>query len=540
MSGDADGRGRARRRARALALPCVLAALAPGCVAPGTDYEALPFYREDRTTPGIVRHDVPLALLTLDRVAAGATAPVVSAVPHRELPQREERGGYVLRFPWPLGTWVGDGRHHNFLLTGLLGGEGLATAGPLGRALSSDAAVREDVLAAFAQDPEAGGVGSVPFVFYDQQVDHDDLPDLGERTDVDRDVGLLPLFAWGGGDREGEGYLALAPFGGVTRGLLGKEEITWFGFPYPLYARVEDRSYTSHHVLWPFVNWLEGPRNSGFRVFPFYGSYARKGLRGQPIYERTWLLWPFLTFASDGLDDPGGSTESFMAFPFYGRVAGPDRDVWSVLFPFFKYEDDRARETWDLRAPFPFLMVGGGRDRWRFDLWPFFGLKERPGFARQFLLWPLGRHESMETADVSFSGVWALPLFWRTRWLRKADGAEKSNTRVYPLLHARAERDGSLEVAGLSPLWLDDPGFERTLGTLLRLYRYRRDADGGTEHQALLGLVSWRDLPARPGRAEYSRLSLLFGMVQVRSLGDEGGLRLLWLLPELTWGGGAS
>ena len=41
-------------------------------------------------------------------------------------------------------------------------------------------------------------------------------------------------------------------------GLLGREEMTWFGFPYPFYLHVKEADYQSRHILWPFVNWVEG------------------------------------------------------------------------------------------------------------------------------------------------------------------------------------------------------------------------------------------------------------------------------------------
>lgn len=543
------------------------AAVLAGCAAPGTDLEALPFYREDRTDPAVTRVDAPPILLAFDAadlapVESGASAAVPGEPPHEDrplLPDQDHRGlAWLLRFPWPFGLITSDGKHRSVSVTGFLAGEGVGTQpGPAGRLLSPEGAVRHDGLANFASDPEAGGIGTLPFVFYDNFVDHGDLPDYPTR-DEDHDVGLLPLFAWGDGDREEESYFALMPFGGVTRGQWGKEEITWVGFPYPLYACAQDRMYRSHHVLWPLVNWIDGDTRpeperygeakvDGFRVLPFYGHYERTSIRGEPVYDRTFVMWPFLTWASDGLNEPV-PTETFMAFPFFGSLEAPERSVTTVMFPFLKWEEDRRWDTWEVRAPFPFVKVGGGGDgRWQLDLWPLWGAKHRPGveeregrpgrptYDRWFALWPLVRAESLEGGGGrDYSGVYALPLFWRTAW-SKAGERDEVSMRVFPLLHWRHRRDGSAEWAVLSPWWRDDDGFQRVLGPFLRLYRWSRDRHGGTEHQALLGLASWRDLPAVPGRPEYSRLSVLFGLVQVRSLGDEGGLRLLWL-PEITWG----
>ena len=538
-------------RAAASVRRCLPAAalLLAACAAPGTDLMALPFYREDRTHPPVVSADVPLLLLNMDTAELPARSPdepegeplppadpaaVDSAVPtERHL---------ALRFPWPLGLWLKAGQRHTFTLTAILGADTSRNAGPLGRALSGQEGVSKNVLPSFGSDPEPGGITSFGLTFWDTQVDHADLPDV-PGTELDRDISLFPLFAWGGGDGEEHDYLAVFPFGGTTKGLIGKEKITWYGFPLPAYAKVEDRAYESTHILWPFVNFVDGERHQGMRVLPFYGHYEHQDSFGRPVYERTFLMWPFLTWQRSGLNEPRGPTETFFAFPFYGRIHGPGRNNVTVLWPFFRWETEDLTDSWELRAPFPFLILGGGDERYRADLWPLVGFRGRPGYARQFALWPVFRHESLDTGRSRFRGLWLLPLFWRTHW-EDRDGASETRLKVWPLLHYRHLRDGTVDFALLSPWYRDDPdGFERILGPFLRLYRWHRDPQGGSEHQLLLGLCSWRDLPAlpevpgeAPGRPAYWRLSLLFGLVHWRTLGEEHGLRLFWL-PEITWGG---
>jgi hypothetical protein len=527
------------RRSRApLSLALVAVALAAGCAAPGTDLEALPFYREDRTTPAITLIDVPLALLSYDHFEAEDIAPVASyAVPEGEPPPDEDLT--ILRLPWPFGAWVNDGTRRYYTLTAFIGGEGIGTAGPLGRATATAGDVRARPFAALSSTDASGGAGTLPFVFYDTFIDHDalgDAPTAEQEVGDDHDLGLLPLFSWGDGSSEEHDYFAVAPFGGTTKGLIGKERITWFGFPYPLYAHVEDRAYDSHHVLWPLVNWVDGPLNDGFRILPFYAHYERKNQEGHPLYDRTWLLWPLITWQTESY--PGERpTETFFAFPFYGQIRGPSVSSTTVLFPFFKYTETEFPERWELRAPFPILQIAGGPDYWKFDLWPLFGLKERGDSSRQFALWPIFRHEAMEYDHASFDGWWFLPFFWTTDWYHKEHDTHESTTRVWPLLHYRRTPGDTVDFAALSLWWWDDVGFERTLGAFTRLYHYHRDPDGGVEHQALLGAFSWRDLPAleEVDRPAYWRLSLLFGLFHLRSLGGESGLRLFWL-PEITWG----
>ncbi|MBL4847429.1 MAG: hypothetical protein JKY65_18075 [Planctomycetes bacterium] len=527
-------------------------------MAEGTDFHALPFFRIDRTTPGVVQVDVPPILMTWDTFPSAKSEDEIKgqdAAPRGELaPSRtktnkagEPERDYLVRFPWPFGTWIKRGDHRFWTYTGFILAQDTGSPGPAGRALSTDGAVRKDPFTALASDPESGGILSLPFVYANTTTDHEDHPGREDRTDIDHDIHLWPIFVYGSGEQKGldeeraddHDYFALFPFGGVTKGLLGKEKITWFGFPYPLYAHVRDRSYESHHVLFPLVNWVSGPQNSGFRVLPFFGHYERTGLKGEPIYTRTFVLWPFLTWSTSGMNEPV-PTETFFLFPFFGRQTGYKFQATSILWPFFKYTTRQTDEgdDWEVRAPFPFLQFGASPTGWKFDMWPLFGVKERgKTLHRHFFAWPIWRYESLNyKSGRSFSGQWLLPFFWRTRW-DDVEGTSQHKWRLYPFLHYRKYRDGSLDIGGLSPYWFDDAGFQRTLGSFMTLYRYQRDSEGGTQHDFLLGLLGLRDRPPSAERAAYSRLSFLFGLFQYRNLGGERGLRFLWLLPEIRWGG---
>lgn len=490
-----------------------------GCVADGTDFEALPFVRIDRTEPEVTLVDVPLLLLSVDTYPAKETPPD-SDVEEAEADadegaEQEEDRDYRVRFPYPLGVFIKRGKHTNWFLAPSLFSDGSTNSGPAGRGLSSEDGVSRDALANFASDPEPGGLSAIPLIFSATWTDHNDIPDT-DGEDMDSDIHLWPFLAMGYGDKDEDDYFAVAPLGGVTKGVLGKKRITWFGFPYPVYANVEDRAYESHHVLFPFINWVDGPQNEGFRVLPFYAHYERKGVRGDPIYEKTWIMWPFFTWSRSGLNE-AVPTETLFLFPFYGRTWSKDYASLSIMWPFFKYEertDEKGRMSWELRAPFPFFQIAEGPEHWKFDLWPFFGVKARKGYSRTFFMWPMGRLESMETSDKTFSGQWLLPLYWRTRWDYLESGQSEERVRVFPFVHYRKLKDTSVDVSAISPWVFDDPGFERIFHPFFRFYRYHRDADGGTEHQALLGLFSYRDLPAVPEREKsaYTRLSLLFGL----------------------------
>jgi len=288
-------------------------------------------------------------------------------------------------------------------------------------------------------------------------------------------------------------------------------------------------------------------------------------------------MWPIVSWArnSEQVGSYDEETDEFRAtpteeifiFPFFGRIVGPDDKDYTVLWPFFRYNEIPSTNFWELRAPFPIFIISHGSDpalvrqgktaeRIRFDIWPVFGVKTRPGYIRYFGAWPIYRFEARDDDWADDTKIFFVPLFqWhhhhekeKTKEFPK--GPDYQRTRLWPIfLYRRGARD-DVEFATLSPLLWDDPnGFERILYPFFRLYEYKRSSVGAVQHRFLLGLASWRHDPAvedaaRGGysRYEYTRLSLLFGLVQYRSGGtleeesSRSGLRLFYL-PEITWGG---
>ena len=112
-----------------------------GCAAPGTDLEALPFYREDRTSaPLAVSAEVPLLLLSLDaadvEVDPAEAGPVMNEDGEPTQPGEpylEARS--IVRWPWGFGRFIQRDEHLNYQLTIPFFAQGLVTSGPLGRAL---------------------------------------------------------------------------------------------------------------------------------------------------------------------------------------------------------------------------------------------------------------------------------------------------------------------------------------------------------------------------------------------------------------------
>ena len=346
----------------------------------------------------------------------------------------------------------------------------------------------------------------------------------------DDDTLLFPLLATGHHPVEGR-YLYLFPFGGNLKGLLGKDEAV--GVLFPLYGWARRGETISHHVLFPLISYTHGGGYSGFRFLPFYGHMEKRDADGELVFNRTTILWPFISWAYENTNSRN-PFHSLVVFPLFGITRSGWMDDTSILWPFFRWWEDKRTGYSEYRAPFPFLIVGSGPEQFRFDVWPLFGYRKRGDYERFFALWPIGRHERQETEEYVDERLWILPLLWtHTRTYKGlTEGAPPlgvdRQVNVWPLVRYEDRMDGTFEVAVPAPLWFEDPtfNFDTILGPLWRLFRYRRDADGYRRLDLLLGLFSWRATPEGD-----ERWDVLGGLVGHTARADgTGRTRLLWFL----------
>jgi len=305
---------------------------------------------------------------------------------------------------------------------------------------------------------------------------------------------LFPLF-YGGASSRGR-YFAFFPFAGKLRGLLGQDEIDFYLFPFYWHSRHEDAH--SLHVVFPFYNRVWGGGRSGARFWPFYGHYHYLAPDGRERSERWFIGWPFYIRQRNELNTKHPS-ELFFIFPFYGRSESDRTLTRAYFWPFFNTTlDKRTGRKVYFGFLFPYRFTDG-----QFDLWPFFGVKHSAEDApiaeagvrvryRQFIIWPIERYTESEDDHRFTKRFWLLPFWWAYREVRKADGEENLERKLWPLFryHRRGDRADFFLPC---PLWFEqERPFERFYARLWRLFLYHDDAEmKGWE--ALFSLLSYRD-----------------------------------------------
>ena len=381
--------------------------------------------------------------------------------------------------------------------------------------------------------------------------------ELIDRTDVDfllplgsykrdgREVQwhLYPLFQWRdgvdldgfdkwafmatplitGGKRGAAGsYFHFWPFGGTLKGALGKDYIATVLFPIFAYTRLKE--YENYHVLFPLICWAEGRGNEGWRFLPFYGHFKRTNPEGVVLYDRTTVLWPFLTWETNN-NNSQNPWSSWVFFPFYGQVRSPAVDETVFLWPFFKKSEDKREHFVDWHLPFPIVWVSTG-SKTRFDIWPLAGGLKYGGYSRWFVLWPFVRHQRHETDEGVETDFWVLPFYWDWDRVYK-DGKEDSRFKIWPFFRKERRRDGSSGFHALSLFWfIDETRFEEVLGPFWELVRYREDGKGRNDLHLLFNIFrrEWRD---DGSESDWEVLGGLFGH---SAKGEEGKVKLFWFI----------
>jgi hypothetical protein len=354
----------------------------------------------------------------------------------------------------------------------------------------------------------------------------EETPDRWERRWM-----VFPFFFGGETPVLGK-YFAFFPIAGELRaGILAKDEIHFYLFP--VYWHSRKGEFHSLHLVFPFYNQVWGGGMDGWRIIPFYGHYTSVTQDGRPRYEHSFVLWPFYISQKNDLHTLHPSRLVFF-FPFYGTNENDRTLTRTYLWPFFNTTLDKrnGKKTY-FGFLFPYHFSEG-----QFDLWPLIGFKwketesaltqEVEGVRhrrRHFVLWPIERYDRQEDKRRLTVRFWLIPFFWRFYDLRKIDGEEAREWKLWPLCGYRFT-DGrtTFYLPDVFPFRQERP-LERFYGRLYRLYLYVDDADQ-TGWDFLFSILRYRNL-----KKEETRTFTFLGGLFEREARPEGARYRFFYLP---------
>jgi len=346
------------------------------------------------------------------------------------------------------------------------------------------------------------------------------------------------LLAFWGETEQGESYGGFFPVYGKLKKRFGKDEMNFL--LWPIYSDSREGENRTYSFLWPIFSRTEGGGREGFKIWPLVGHEKKEN-----DYEKLFFLWPIFHFEKRYLntDDP---TEISMVFPLYVSSASSKRVSRSVIWPFFNYtyDEDEKYTQWDF--PWPLLQWAKGEDKSLLRIFPLYSRKLWEDRQSGYILWPLYMYERQEDEKYKKEVIRYLLLSKDQTEFLKDEGKEARILRIWPLFYYSLRKEGSLQFYFPALLPIDDEGYERNWGPLLRLYEYRRNPAGESESKFLWGFYVHRKNAVRElyelsffltyyTEEDLFYFSLLRGLLEYRAEGQKRALRLLYSPWPIEW-----
>ena len=354
----------------------------------------------------------------------------------------------------------------------------------------------------------------------------------------------LPGIYW---SRRADGRIVRAwfPFGGVAESFLSYDRIDFVLFP--LWLRTERAGQVTHHVLFPFFSWSDGPGGGSGHVFPFYGKASYEGR-----YERRFWLWPLFHLHENNQHlTPEKRETKWMFWPFFGRTTRGTYKSTTVLWPFFGRASDPSTGFWSVDAPWPFVerLESPREDVSRTRFWPLYSHYHGDGLDSTWYLWPIVNVAREEYETSVKNRVYVIP-FWQS-WKRvDEDAGVFRYTKLWPLFQAEGREQSERHFAfpALNPLWRT-PQVDEMYAWIWELWTrdvnydlvrerswlglWRREKDSAEDRRSFSFL--WARRAWHTGTESVRETSLLFGLLRWRTSESEGFQLLPPSMPGPGW-----
>jgi hypothetical protein len=307
-----------------------------------------------------------------------------------------------------------------------------------------------------------------------------------------REFRIFPFVFYHRGPSVG-GSLSVLPLYVNLEHFFGYERVQMLLFP--LFLKLSQPLYERTWLPFPFFSRVSGRAGEGLRLWPIYGHTVLGS-----DYESSYVGWPFYIRA---VEHPGreGAVTTRISWPFFSSLDGPTVHSRSYAFllvlPLYTHTIDLRSDT-DIKGfPWPFWTTQTDRksgERQSLRLTPFYESRRTAALESKFYLWPfyrrrtgLGDSAGYERSDVLF-------VFYRDQ-LEPGDPAVHTHALV-PLGVCR--RPGDAQALTLLDGMFPNNETLRTLyAPLYRIFGRRID-EGGTHYDALWRMWTWGDGKLRP------------------------------------------
>ena len=304
--------------------------------------------------------------------------------------------------------------------------------------------------------------------------------------DEKRDAMLFPFYISGRSEKYGP-YTSVFPFYGDIYERFWRDEYHFVLFP--LYGRTVKKGTTSTNFLYPFFNTISGENESGFHFWPLYGQAHKDG-----VYEKRFVLWPIYSSESMGKDTEN-PTESLNLLPFYASSSSPQRSSTYAPWPFCGVVRDGDGKVIERDYAWPFWMTATGKESATERYLPFYAESRVKDTSSRWVMWPLYRHESIDSPDFRQDKTSLLYfLFSRSDESWPRIGKDRARSAFWPLYAWKRDEEGmrTLSVPALVEPVIWNDGVERNWAPLWRIFIAKWD-DKGDGATSILWNLYWHE-----------------------------------------------
>ncbi|MGB0578358.1 MAG: hypothetical protein ACPGVU_01530 [Limisphaerales bacterium] len=360
------------------------------------------------------------------------------------------------------------------------------------------------------------------------------LSDSSEQDESVRNkLTIFPFYFQQRSTNEAKNYTALMPFYGTIHNRMLRDEVTVVMFP--LYSMTRKRDVKTYNYLYPFFHLRRGDNLRGWQLWPLVGDEVKKpyitndylGLEVfMPSHRKQFAAWPFMFRHHTDIGSTNEAKETTVVGMF-NVLRSPARDETAVLWPFFRYVDDRERQYREWGFPYPIWGLARGEGKHMNRLFPLYSYAENDEQSSGTILWPLLKTQTVDNEDLVRRRQRVMFfLFNNLREHNPQTGKNLHRQDLWPLYSYRKVNGKSrLQVLSiLAPVLASKKGVERNWSPLWALWRSEKNEETKTRSESLLWNV-WRRRVSPSERVN----SYFFGLLNTRKTTD--GTRWRWFHP---------
>jgi len=323
-----------------------------------------------------------------------------------------------------------------------------------------------------------------------------------------------------------DNYTAVGPFYGHLKNRILRDEI--FFVMFPIFSETRKGDNITDNYVYPFYSTRHGPGLTGWKLWPLVGHEHKDvttktngfgDVETVAGHDSHFVLWPIYLEQLGGIGTENPE-KSVAVLPAFSKVRSPNRDVTTVVWPFFSHITDREKKYTEWQTPWPLIEFAKGEGKTTKRVWPFYSRSKNQYLESDWYMWPAYKFNRVVSDPLDRTRMRIfLFLYSDTIQRNTQTGTAQRRQDFWPLFTRRQDYNGNTYFqmfAPLEPILPTSKAVDRDYSPVWSVWRMEHNPGTGASSQSLLWNLYRRDVTPTT-----KKCSLLFGLFQYQS-GPEG------------------